>query len=419
MAWCIYKHTNKVNGKVYIGQTCQAPEVRWQGGRGYSSLFPFGKAIDKYGWDSFEHEIIEDGLQTVDEANNREIYWISYYHSYVKDPECNGYNATKGGDNREHLGVSVYQLDGESYFIIRKWNTILAASQELGIDHRSIQRVCIGEYRHAGGFCWCFVEDYSENWQVRVDNDKQVVICLETGQEYISAKEASKQTGICYGSITRVCRHQQNKAGGFTWKYKFHDNPEYKPTPTLNDSCRSVWCFEDKIKFASVAEAARYYNLDASGISKCCRGKLRSTGGKHFYYDGDEVNLTQATYGAKPCECLDTGEWFVSASEAARKKNINTTSIAKACAGKQRTAGGLTWRYLNEDEKIFYFQNYLIDWSAASQKNKRVMCVETGNIYETAKQAGETLNINIDMIRKSCNNLSCTAGGYHWQFYID
>ena len=33
--YCVYKHTNKTNNKVYIGITCRKPEVRWDSGWGY------------------------------------------------------------------------------------------------------------------------------------------------------------------------------------------------------------------------------------------------------------------------------------------------------------------------------------------------------------------------------------------------
>ena len=33
--YIIYKHINKINGKIYIGQTCQKPEYRWNHGKGY------------------------------------------------------------------------------------------------------------------------------------------------------------------------------------------------------------------------------------------------------------------------------------------------------------------------------------------------------------------------------------------------
>ena len=92
MAWCIYKHTNKINGKVYIGQTCQAPEDRWQNGNGYRSCPKFWAAIEEYGWHSFIHEIIEDNIITQEEANFRERYWIHTYNSIDE-----GYNILPGG----------------------------------------------------------------------------------------------------------------------------------------------------------------------------------------------------------------------------------------------------------------------------------------------------------------------------------
>ena len=94
----VYCHTNKVNGKRYIGITCQIPEVRWgYNGNNYKQSQPyFAAAIKKYGWDNFIHEILYSGL-TANEAQNKEIELIALYHTYVGDSKCCGYNLTRGG----------------------------------------------------------------------------------------------------------------------------------------------------------------------------------------------------------------------------------------------------------------------------------------------------------------------------------
>ena len=69
--YTIYIHKNKINGKVYIGQTSQKPEKRWDNGRGYETSSKFYNAILKYGWNNFEHIILYTTL-TLEEANQKE-----------------------------------------------------------------------------------------------------------------------------------------------------------------------------------------------------------------------------------------------------------------------------------------------------------------------------------------------------------
>lgn len=60
--YCIYIYTNKTNGKKYVGQTCQQVEARWKYRDGYKNNIYFYRAIQKYGWDNFEHQIIKNIL---------------------------------------------------------------------------------------------------------------------------------------------------------------------------------------------------------------------------------------------------------------------------------------------------------------------------------------------------------------------
>lgn len=92
----IYKATNLINNKVYIGQTVQNLEERRRCHNYESIHYPktsFNRAIKKYGKDSFVWEVI-DLADSPEELNEKEIYWISYYKSTNKEW---GYNTTIGG----------------------------------------------------------------------------------------------------------------------------------------------------------------------------------------------------------------------------------------------------------------------------------------------------------------------------------
>jgi len=96
--YIIYRYTNIHNGKVYVGQTSKSLEERAQAnGRNYRECRRFYSAIEKYSWDAFKPDILEI-VDTVDEANKREIYYITLYNS--TDEAC-GYNLLPGGDNKE------------------------------------------------------------------------------------------------------------------------------------------------------------------------------------------------------------------------------------------------------------------------------------------------------------------------------
>lgn len=93
----IYKVTNLINGKIYIGKDALS--------RSYylGSGLNINRAIKKYGKENFQKEILEQCV-TKEELNSREIYWIAFYNS--RDPRI-GYNIAKGGQggNMDHLPI--------------------------------------------------------------------------------------------------------------------------------------------------------------------------------------------------------------------------------------------------------------------------------------------------------------------------
>lgn len=118
--WKIYKHTllvGKHAGWSYIGQTNQNdPAKRWRSGRGYKGGL-FWKAICEYGWENFSHKIIEDNIETIELANERETYWIKYYNSVEQ-----GWNCNYGGNAPGEISSEIRKKLSDSHKGQIPWN---------------------------------------------------------------------------------------------------------------------------------------------------------------------------------------------------------------------------------------------------------------------------------------------------------
>lgn len=138
----IYKVTNKLNGKIYIGQTIQSIKDRWYRHCGKSGIsdaemkMHIKRAILKYGKENFNIEILEECEQ--DKLNEREKYYISYFDSYK-----NGYNSTEGGQ----LGYKTYSTDEETDTQIIEWYktgfSLRSVAKEFNKDKATVKGILI------------------------------------------------------------------------------------------------------------------------------------------------------------------------------------------------------------------------------------------------------------------------------------
>lgn len=218
----IYKITNTVNGKVYVGQAVDIKR-RWQEHSSHSFSpthisynHTIHRAIRKYGIENFTFEVLEECAEAL--LNEKEIYWIAKLNS-----KQNGYNMTDGGDsttNNWDRRVEQYSLKGE---YIATYSAIRLAARSTGVDHAAIGRCCNNKVNHAGGYLWVY-----EGEKLKIP--KKVVLRRKIGQYdlstneliavYNDAAEAARAIGKNNPSnIRNVCHGRQKYAYGYFWKY--------------------------------------------------------------------------------------------------------------------------------------------------------------------------------------------------------
>ena len=278
--YTIYKHTNKINKKCYIGQTKRTNiKTRWgKNGYNYKYCKKFYNAIKKYGWDNFEHEVLETNIKTLKDANQREQYWIKYFDSFY-----NGYNSTIGGNSNLGLSIPVLQIDKNNFNIINRFESITDASEKTKICKHHIINCCKRVSSTAGDFHWCYEKDYNNKWKKpNIKNRNISVVCIETGKIYKNAVEASIDMNIrrSVSGITVCCKGKQLTCRGYHWCY-YTDYKKFKQRDTLRKN--KVICLETKKIFMSITDAAKFYNVDRSCISYACRKRKKSCG-YHWMY---------------------------------------------------------------------------------------------------------------------------------------
>lgn len=217
----IYKITNDINNKFYIGKTEYAnPEKRWKEHlsdykKRKCEKRPLYAAMNKYGTEHFHFEVIEE----TDSPEEREKYWIKKLRTYVGYDDCNGYNATLGGDGSSYLNLNEdevvrYHIEEASYIVgetAKHFNvahktitTILKKKNIFWLKHQDVTRLMT--YEKYGGI-------------FQVDNKSRIILNVF---ENISEASLHINKEPCKNHIYSACNgyHKGSHfAYGYLWYY--------------------------------------------------------------------------------------------------------------------------------------------------------------------------------------------------------
>lgn len=207
----IYKITNDINQKVYIGKTTNSIEKRWQEHKqdAYKSRDknrPLYNAIRKYGEQHFSIELVEECDIAI--LSQREIYWIEEYHSF-----SNGYNATLGGD-----GKILYDYNLIIELLKQKYTTpdicnIIGCCSDLVHDIAKANNIPLTIINNFD-LTRKPVEQYSKKEEY-----------IQSFESYADAARWLQEQGIVQknlngvrGHISEVCHGKRKTAYGYIWK---------------------------------------------------------------------------------------------------------------------------------------------------------------------------------------------------------
>lgn len=380
--WTLYIHKNKQKGKVYVGITSRKPEERWgYNGNGYKpdkeadKPTHFWLAIQKYGWESFEHQIILTGLFK-DEAELLEQQYIQLFDSYE-----NGYNSTYGGS----LGSKGYRHTDEAKRSMtekrkgvkhtKEWSKHISEAQlckrpviclETGIIYdnptvcaemlnfprQRILETCHGKTHTAYGLHFQYADkDYKslqeiENEREEIQSKKRKpVVCMETGEVFESRIDCCKKNGISRLGLNRVLRtHHVIK--GFHYKNIDDDITLEQIEESHNERCSTkVRCIETGVVFPNITECAKFFNVSNNNIYRVCKlnKKIHTIQGYHLEY----INYKPRS---RKVICKTTGEIFNNQKECASYFGISKADLSIALGNHDIKVKDMIFEYYDEKD---------------------------------------------------------------------
>lgn len=356
----VYAHINKINNKIYIGQTSQKNLNNRFGidGNQYRKCPVFWNAITKYGFENFQHILLFDNLSK-DMADIIEKELIKKYNTIDRRF---GYNLNNGGQNDfTYRRYPVYQYN-KSGMLIKKWDSMEDVRDELGYKVSSISRCCRNECKTYKNFVWSYKEMQKHELKNRFSKKSCRKVCVYTKigkylNTYNSIKEASEDTGISYGSIQTSCQHH----GSIITKKKYR-----------------------------------------------------------FIYYGDKININSLNIKKKIEQYNLKGEFIKTWNDITEIIGFNKNNVRECCKGNVKTAGGFIWKYGdNKDIGIENLEDYLKIYKQS--KIKKVIQYTIDGDYITtwdcasaaAKQLGHKSG---NSIRRCCNGEIKSCYGFKWKY---
>lgn len=188
---CIYKITNLVNGKSYIGQTVRKTKYRWNEHKNYRLSRHLGNAMDHYGIANFQFEEIYTSFD-LDDLNTKEVYFINHFNTM-----SNGYNLTSGGNN-----------ELPSNDTKEKISRSLKGRKQTKEHIEKVRLARVGQK----------LTDQARINQLNSRKRKKI-ICIQTLIIYNSISEAAKLLDINKGNLSNVLNGRRKTLSGLSFRY--------------------------------------------------------------------------------------------------------------------------------------------------------------------------------------------------------
>lgn len=377
----IYKITNLVNNKIYIGQTINTIQHRFNqhiNSAIHQKGCPYlGNAIQKYGIDNFIIESIEENIP-FDLLNDKEVYWISYYHA--NNPDY-GYNLTRGG-NYSCVSISV-----EDELIINKlWDSgesIGNIEEKTGHSTNTIDRVLQNNTSYS-------ISESKKRGSIKATPVCQYDLLGNFIAQHSTLYDAANSVNGSYQNIGQACINK-TLAYGYQWrhsddntpgKYNF-DNKSHIQKPIIQMDLDGITVYQ---RFENASDAARYCGKnDCGSILDCCKGKRKSAYGfkwqfcdiNYYVEKKDYIPDAKLLKQKRKVICINNNKIFNTLKDAQEyaglassgqiiescKRNKVTQKFIKHAGKDPNTKERLTWMYyedylnLNLDEMIIDKRN--------------------------------------------------------------
>lgn len=292
MNYIVYKTTNLINGKIYVGVHRTNPDVN----DGYigcgvtrkdqkKNKMGFPQAVKKYGYDNFKRETIQIFPDT--EEGHNAAYALEaeiVNEEFIKRKDT--YNLALGGKFTAYENIkkkiAQYSIDGK---FIRTWDSITEAEETLGLN--SIYAALVGISKYCGEYQWRYYEENTDDIEKTTTKERKV--------------------------------------------YQFD----------LQGNLLKVW--------KTAVEASKEFenpNSARAAIGNCCNGRTRQSFGYYWSYTN---KFNYMPYGTPVAKYNDAGEFlesYTTMTEAAKANGIKgTANIIAAISGKQKHCGGYRWKY--------------------------------------------------------------------------